>query len=307
MNKYPLHKKLLLCIALTAGLSACNTTTNITKTHDLKHTEHYTKDTYKGYYKVGKPYKIYGIKYTPKEEPDYNEVGMASWYGPKFHGKETASGDQFNQYALTAAHKTLPLPSKVRVTNTENGRSLVLMVNDRGPFSKGRIIDVSRRAADLLGFEKKGLAKVRVQYLDGQSRRLLRDLALKSDETPSTTAMAMVEAVPTAEITSAELAALTDDTEIDIQTLTIDKSPKPLANNDSQLFLQVGAYGKRENAHKLQSDLARFKKAHVVPVHVNDDTIYRVWMGPFANQNEVTTLAKRVKNSGHDDVIVVSR
>ncbi|WP_262691668.1 septal ring lytic transglycosylase RlpA family protein [Kordiimonas aestuarii] len=116
--------------------------------------------------KVGNPYKVAGVWYHPKEDPYYDEVGYASWYGPDFHGKRTANGEQYNMNSLTAAHKTLPLPTFVKVTNLENGRSIVLRVNDRGPFVKSRIIDVSRRGAQLLGFDKQGVTKVRVQALD---------------------------------------------------------------------------------------------------------------------------------------------
>lgn len=130
----------------------------------------------KGYYKVGQPYQIEGKWYTPKEQFDYDEVGMASWYGSQFHNKQTANGGIFDRHSLTAAHKTLPLPSMVRVTNLDNNKTLIVMVNDRGPFAKERIIDMSERAADVLGFKKKGIAKVRVQYLPGQTKRLLADL-----------------------------------------------------------------------------------------------------------------------------------
>lgn len=118
-----------------------------------------------GGYKVGKPYRVAGVWYYPEEDPDYDQVGWASWYGPNFHGKQTANGEIFNMNALTAAHTTLPLPSVVQVTNLENGRTIRLKVNDRGPFAKNRILDVSRRAAQLLGFEKKGVARVRVQLV----------------------------------------------------------------------------------------------------------------------------------------------
>ena len=100
-----------------------------------------------GNYKVGKPYRINGNTYVPRVDPNYNQTGVASWYGAEFHGKPTANGDTYNMNELTAAHTTLPMPSKVKVTNLENGRTLVLTVNDRGPFVKNRIIDVSRRAA----------------------------------------------------------------------------------------------------------------------------------------------------------------
>ena len=106
-----------------------------------------------GSYKVGNPYKIMGTWYYPKEDYGYSEVGMASWYGEDFHAKKTANGENYDMNTLTAAHRTLPLPSIVKVTNLENGRSLVLRVNDRGPYAKNRIIDISKRGAQLLGFQ----------------------------------------------------------------------------------------------------------------------------------------------------------
>lgn len=116
--------------------------------------------------KIGKPYKINGVTYYPMESADgYNEVGIASWYGPGFHGKLTANGETYNQKAMTAAHKTLPLPTLVKVENLENGKSVVVRVNDRGPYSKGRIIDLTEVAARRLGMIDKGTAKVRVSVL----------------------------------------------------------------------------------------------------------------------------------------------
>ncbi|CAN0531441.1 unnamed protein product, partial [Laminaria digitata] len=125
-----------------------------------------------GYYKVGTPYQILGTWYYPAEDPKYVETGVASWYGQKFHGRKTANGETYNMNDLTAAHRTLPMPSMVRVINLKNGRSLRLRINDRGPFARGRIIDVSRRAAQLLGFQREGTAKVRVEILADESREL---------------------------------------------------------------------------------------------------------------------------------------
>jgi rare lipoprotein A len=114
--------------------------------------------------RVGKPYKIAGKRYTPKHQPKYDKTGLASWYGPKFNGKPTASGEIFDKSDLTAAHKTLPLNSLVHVTNLENGRTLIVRVNDRGPFVDDRIIDLSEATAKALGTIQNGLAKVRVRY-----------------------------------------------------------------------------------------------------------------------------------------------
>ena len=117
-------------------------------------------------YKIGNPYFINGIKYTPKEEKNYIEEGIASWYGPNFDGKQTANGEIFNQYDISAAHKTLPLPSLLRVTNLENGRQVIVRVNDRGPFVGNRIIDLSFKSAQILGVIEKGSANVRLELID---------------------------------------------------------------------------------------------------------------------------------------------
>ncbi len=114
---------------------------------------------------LGEPYQVAGRWYTPRVDTHYNKTGMASWYGSAFHGRLTANGEIFDQNALTAAHPTLPLPSYVRVTNLENHTSIVVRVNDRGPFVANRIIDLSRKSADLLGFGEKGVVRVRVQYV----------------------------------------------------------------------------------------------------------------------------------------------
>jgi rare lipoprotein A len=131
-----------------------------------------------GRYSVGKPYKVKGKWYRPRENPSYAATGVASWYGPNFHGRLTANGEIYNQYALSAAHPTLPLPSYVRVTNLENDRSVMVRVNDRGPYAHGRLIDLSARAAKMLDFTRKGVAKVRVEYagkarLDGKDEQFL--------------------------------------------------------------------------------------------------------------------------------------
>ena len=115
--------------------------------------------------KVGKTYTIMGQTFTPRHNPDYNRTGVASWYGPKFHGKPTANGETFDKRAMTAAHPTLPLNSLVRVTNLDNGKSVVVRLNDRGPFVGGRMIDMSEAGAEALGYKQQGTVNVRVRYL----------------------------------------------------------------------------------------------------------------------------------------------
>ncbi|MEM7073098.1 MAG: septal ring lytic transglycosylase RlpA family protein, partial [Pseudomonadota bacterium] len=130
-----------------------------------------------GSYKIGTPYIIKGQRYIPAIDYSYAEEGIASWYGPAFHGKLTANGAIFDMNAISAAHRTLPLPSWVMVTNLENGRALKVLVNDRGPYIDGRILDLSRKAARILGFEQQGVVWVRVEILAGESRKLARQLS----------------------------------------------------------------------------------------------------------------------------------
>jgi rare lipoprotein A len=156
-----------------------------------------------GVYRVGSPYVVAGRVYVPEANPHYRADGIASWYGADFHGRSTANGEVFDADGITAAHPTLPLPSYVRVTNLSNGRSLIVRVNDRGPYAHNRLIDVSKRAAFLLGFAMNGTAWVRVEYvgaapMEGSDDRLL-EATLRQDEpapAPGTVKLAAVRIVP---------------------------------------------------------------------------------------------------------------
>jgi rare lipoprotein A len=140
------------------------------------------KGKYVGHYKVGKPYKINKVRYFPKEVNVYDKTGLASWYGPGFHGKKTANGETFNQRSLTAAHPTLPLPSIVRVTNLSNNKSVIVRVNDRGPFARNkrnRIIDLSEKTAEVLDIKNKGVSRVRVKLLPNATKALHQQLKIE--------------------------------------------------------------------------------------------------------------------------------
>jgi rare lipoprotein A len=128
----------------------------------------------RGYFKVGAPYQVNGVWYYPRVDYDYDETGIASWYGEAFNGRPTANGEVFDLNQVSAAHKTLQLPSIAEITNLQNGRTLKIRINDRGPYAGDRIIDLSRRAAQLLGFERTGTAPVRV--------RIIRDESIKVAE-----------------------------------------------------------------------------------------------------------------------------
>ncbi len=162
-----------------------------------------------GTYRVGKPYVVGGRNYTPEENTDYSAEGMASWYGDAFHGRLTANGEVFDKESISAAHPTLPMPSYVRVTNIRNKKSLIVRVNDRGPFHSDRVIDLSSKAAHLLGFQQNGVARVRVEYvgrasLEGSDDRKL--IATLRQGEPAPPPILMASARPT--LTLAEPARL---------------------------------------------------------------------------------------------------
>lgn len=174
--------RLLTIPLVCAGLAACATTGHAPK-KKVRGKEFFSESEYGvkasprvveegqavpkggGRYQVGKAYQVRGKWYKPKEEPGYNKTGLASWYGSAFHGRRTANGEVYDLYHLSAAHPTFPLPSYARVTNLENGTSVIVRVNDRGPFHENRLIDVSSKTADLLDMKRTGTAKVRVQYV----------------------------------------------------------------------------------------------------------------------------------------------
>lgn len=143
------------------------------------------KHYYQGHFKIGQKYTIKNVTYTPQPaHKPYKAVGKASWYGKEngFHGNSTANGDKYNKNMLTAAHPTLPLPSIVRVTNLHNNKQVMVMVNDRGPFKSNRIIDVSEKAAKVLGFKNQGVARVQVEYMQSETKSLWDKLSLKPQD-----------------------------------------------------------------------------------------------------------------------------
>ena len=161
-----------------------------------------------GTYRVGKPYTVAGRVYVPEDDPNYRAEGMASWYGDDFHGRLTANGEVFDMTSLTAAHPTLPIPSYARVTNLSNSKSLIVRVNDRGPYHGNRVIDVSNKAAELLDFKSNGVARVRVEYvarapLEGSDDRQLVATLRTGVPAPSPSLVRVASARPFVPETSA--------------------------------------------------------------------------------------------------------
>ena len=225
-----------------------------------------------GTYKVGNPYQVNGVWYYPAEDPYYDQEGIASWYGEPFHGRQTANGEIYDMNDLTAAHKTLPMPVFVRVTNLENGRSLVLRVNDRGPFVSGRIIDVSRRAAQLLGFQQQGTTKVRVQVVDP--------------------------------VTGVEYAAQDPNAPADT---TPAESQVSLTNMQTAggIFVQAGAFGDANNAQKVSDNLIAVGHVQIFRVVIGDVPLYRVRLGPYATVEEAEAARVMAAGRGYPEAVVV--
>lgn len=268
-----------------------------------------------GGYKVGKPYQVGGVWYVPREQPNYDEVGIASWYGDAFHLKATANGEIFDMNAVTAAHTTLPLPSIVEVTNLENGRKIRVRVNDRGPFVGNRIIDLSREAARQLGFERAGIARVRVRYI-GPAPLLDRDAGVRyasapvrPDRTPTPAPAraarpqqpAVTEVVsrfPSPEpITAAPLAAP-----------PARPAPAPMLASaaPSAFRIQAGAFANPGNAERAAAQLAFAGPATIEPLQRADGvTLYRVLLPAPGDEAQADALRDRVAEVGFADARVL--
>jgi len=286
-----------------------------------------------GNFKVGNAYQVQGKWYTPTESYSYDETGISSWYGDEFNGKRTANGEIFDKNALTAAHPTLQLPSLIRVTNLENGRSAVLRVNDRGPFAKSRLIDVSHKAANVLGYDGSGTARVRVQVLDRESR-IIADAARKGYTPAQQMAMAYEQPVPIAstEQKSIEVAnneaglppAVAQIENENVQSTEIAPPPpapqsvtkSDIDNLNKQLFrkypveptalyVQVGAFTDVNNANALKQKLSGLGHTQIFQTTVNGRAFNRVRIGPMQSVDKADVLLKRTFAAGYPGARIV--
>ena len=279
-------------------------------------------------YKVGAPYQIKGKWYYPKEDFAYSETGIASWYGSYFNGRPTANGEIYDMNGLTAAHKTLQMPSMVRVTNMENGRSLKLRVNDRGPFVDGRIIDVSRRASQLLGFHHQGIAQVKVEILADESRVLA---GLAPDQSPGATTAGISprtqgrilptqsqspapetgSTVQTAAYRPAETSAQPAYRGTSLAPTGSSGAPLPTRTAESKrqtgpaksmaaknIYVQAGAYSYVDSAETVRSQLRDVGPVTISAVQRDGRDLYRVRVGPLASEDEADRLLAAVVRAG---------
>lgn len=316
-----LNARRLRALAITAGLAllaACSSSPKVSPTVG-------TAGLGKGVYKVGKPYQVDGIWYYPKQDLNYDETGIASWYGEQFHGRYTANGEVFDLNGLTAAHHTLPMPSIVQVTNLENGRSLTLRVNDRGPFAGARIIDVSRQAAQLLGFERNGTAKVRVRLLQGETlqaqavarRNGVEEVPGGPVEVAQAAPRTAVDAQPLAPLPGTQVAPAPQTASV----IPVKASPGPdlvpvdppltgqvtvgAAHPNAQIYVQAGAFAQMDNASRARARIAGIGNANITAVRVNGSNLFRVRLGPIANVGEADKVLSRVLATGLPDARIV--
>ncbi|WP_269513660.1 septal ring lytic transglycosylase RlpA family protein [Brevundimonas subvibrioides] len=218
-----------------------------------------------------RPYQVGGRWYRPAEQPDYDEVGMASWYGDQFNGRPTSTGERFDMHALTAAHKTLPLPGLVEVTNLANGRTVVLRVNDRGPFVDDRIIDLSRGAAEALDLLQRGVGEVRVRYL-GRAPRVGGGGVLSYAGSPPRPPAAIPEPLP-----------------------------GPAASS-ARFWIEVAAYPTQPEARATASRLGETARVQAA----TDNSRFRVLLGPWPDANAAEQARQAVVERGFRDALLIS-
>jgi rare lipoprotein A len=285
-----------------------------------------------GVRKVGKPYQVGGIWYVPQEDPSYDRRGIASWYGDAFHLKATANGEVFDMNTVSAAHTTLPLPSMVEVTNLDNGRKLVVRVNDRGPFVDNRIIDLSREAATQLGFHRAGLANVRVRYVgpapllgpaDGLRTASAKPLPTRASGLPPAAVASAAAVDPVMElaagspprlavarlepISSQALPPITGSA-ISSTSLYATPGATPVAVAQAPatgLRIQAGAYSSQVNAQRAVAQLSSAGSASIETVQRDGMMLYRVVMPAPADEAAAYALRDRVAEIGFSEARVV--
>jgi len=262
-------RALIVILSASLLLAACSGGSSSRRVPDMPSDNKIPTGANGGVKKVGNPYKIAGKTYYPKDEPAYDEVGIASWYGKQFHGKLTANGETYNMNALTAAHKTLAMPTFVKVTNLSNKRSIIVRVNDRGPFVGDRIIDMSRRAAQVLGFSEQGTTRVRVQGVDKKGRVISKKRRREIVEEQAERAQAPIPS--------------------------------------GSVVVMAGSFRDRDNALMRVRDLKNAGlEPRIVTATVNGLRYYRVAIGSFNSRGSAEKLLDKVQDRGFYDARVVT-
>lgn len=327
---------LLICVTSLGLLSACSETRYAA--HVVKQIPFPGESKSVGSFKVGSSYKVKGRRYKPTETYEYVETGVASWYGPGFHGKKTANGEIFDKNELTAAHKTLQLPSIVKVTNLSNGRSAILRVNDRGPFANDRILDVSERAATILGFKHDGTAKIRLEVLGNASKQVASlakkghdtrgfEVALNQNKNNYPSSPYVKPRTKPAPITQVALSLPDGGTPrpllkpLPVQAEPLTTTMRTQASNPyagktisrsnvsnlatGKIYVQAGSFSLEKNALSLSNQLSSYGSSKVYMTRVNNRPYFRVRLGPYENRGQASEILTALNQSGNKNAMIV--
>ena len=289
-----------------------------------------------GYFKVGNTYRIKGRKYYPKETYNKTETGVASWYGPNFHGKMTANGEIFDQNELTAAHRTLQMPSIIRVTNLRNGRTIILRVNDRGPFAHDRVLDVSKRAAEVLGFKNQGTTKVRIEVLGEASREVAyrakngqstkgfevalnqtngrmqpRPISRTPDIKPQTLQPVTQLALSSPNITTTPAGNVVSQPvplkkPAPVEAVSLSAPPTPPTLGAARIYVQAGAFSQEQNALNFSTKMASYGPSKVYLTQLNNQPFYRVRLGPYNDRESASRVLDVLRQGGNNQAVIVT-
>lgn len=273
-----------------------------------------------GRYHVGKPYQVAGRWFEPKEQPNYDKSGVASWYGEAFNRRKTSNGEWFDMTRLTAAHPTLPLPSYVKVTNLENGREVVVRLNDRGPFVGTRIIDLSKRTAEVLDFKHKGKAEVRVQYIgpaplnDNGSHLIAMNKELDRG-TPMRKMIAAADrrkgrapaepVVTAAAQPTKKKAAPPPQPQYETAAYEPESEPEQQRAIEVTYFVQLGSFSDGENAARARDRFASVWPVQSIELSGASGPVYRVRLGPISSSADAETALIDAQSAGYGDARLI--
>lgn len=315
-----LHKSLFIGLSLSV-LSGC------TDNGFLFRSFGYGADEAQPHYIIGESYQIKEEWYTPKEDYNYSASGVASWYQGD-SDKLTANGEKYDELAMTAMHKTLPLPSIVRITNVENGNTAIARVNDRGPYVNNRLMDVSQKTAEQLEMNMTGTTMIKVELLPVESRELKRHILATNggqmeednvsgnsvlnskvkieslaDAPPAPLVPAPIAAPAPASISPENIAKPVESTTVKPMEMTA-KQPA-LITPISGDYIQAGAFSNIQNAQNLQTELNRFGPAQIYEAPSNGTVMHRVRMGPFETKESATQMLDKLKQAGYGNSKII--
>jgi rare lipoprotein A len=270
-----------------------------------------------GIYKVGRPYRVGGRWYHPHENPNYDRVGTASWYGTAFHGRRTSNGETYDMYALTAGHPTLPMPSYAYVTNLQNGRTVLVRINDRGPYARDRLIDLSYRTAHTLGYHNQGTARVRVRYagrapLNGDDSAERRFLSQQSWYGGPKLAQADTASMSTGSVSTRRVRSFDYARGAPQQTPmwsvqqyrrgeldSVKHAESILTKPAVDTYVRVGPFSTPEEAERLRHMLGGAESSLVEASGTRAEPVYRVRLGPYDDTDAAAAMT-RIVAAGFD-------